>query len=33
MKDKLKLLTDEEYKHFMDLLEENKELMISLSNI
>ena len=31
--DKLKSLTDEEYKHFMDSLEENEELMISLSNI
>jgi len=29
----LKSLTDEEYKHFMDSLEENEELMISLSNV
>ena len=27
----LKSLTDEEYKHFMDSLEENEELMVSLS--
>ena len=32
-RDKLKSLTDEEYKHFMDSLEENKELMISLSKM
>lgn len=31
--DILKSLTDEEYKHFMDLLKENEELMINLSNI
>lgn len=29
----LKSLTDEEYKHFMDSLEENEELMVSLSNL
>ena len=33
MRNILKSLTDEEYKHFMDSLEENKELMISLSNL
>ena len=32
-RDRLKSLTDEEYKHFMDSLEENEELMIKLSNI
>lgn len=32
-RDKLKSLTDEEYKNFMESLEENKELMISLSNL
>ena len=28
-----KSLTDEEYKHFMDSLEENEELIIKLSEI
>ena len=31
--DILKSLTDEEYKHFMDSLEENEKLMISLSKL
>lgn len=30
---KLKSLTDKEYKHFMDSLEENEELMVSLSEV
>jgi len=32
-RDKLKSLTDEEYKYLMDSLEENEELMVSLSNV